>query len=96
VVSLLPPGNVKARFYVPETALGSLKPGRAVEISCDGCAAPLRAQVSFISAQAEFTPPVLYNRESREKLVFLVEARPADGDGAKLRPGQPVDVKLLP
>jgi HlyD family secretion protein len=95
VVSLLPPGNVKARFYVPETMLGSLKPGVPVEISCDGCGAPLRAQVSYISAQAEFTPPVLYNLESREKLVFLVEARPAPGDGAKLRPGQPVDVKIV-
>jgi HlyD family secretion protein len=95
VASLLPPGNVKARFYVPETVLGSLKPGAPVEISCDGCDAPLRAQVSYISAQAEFTPPVLYNRESREKLMFLVEARPAPGNAAKLRPGQPVDVKLV-
>ena len=91
VVSLLPPGNVKARFYVPETVLASLQPGKALEIRCDGCPAPLAAKVSFVSTQAEYTPPVLYSKESRTKLLFLVEARL---EGASLRPGQPVDVRL--
>jgi HlyD family secretion protein len=91
VVSLLPPGNVKARFYVPETVLGSIQPGRALEIRCDGCPAPLAAKVSYVSSQAEYTPPVLYSKESRAKLLFLVEARL---EGAGLRPGQPVDVRL--
>ena len=91
VVSLLPPGNVKARFYVPETVLGSIQPGRPLEIRCDGCPAPLAAKVSFVSTQAEYTPPVLYSKESRAKLLFLVEARL---EGAGLRPGQPVDVRL--
>ena len=91
VVSLLPPGNVKARFYVPEPALASLQAGKALEIRCDGCPAPLAAKVSFVSTQAEYTPPVLYSKESRAKLLFLVEARL---EGAGLRPGQPVDVRL--
>jgi len=91
VVSILPPGNVKARFYVPETVLASLQPGKALEIRCDGCPAPLAAKVSFVSTQAEYTPPVLYSKESRTKLLFLVEARL---EGASLRPGQPVDVRL--
>jgi HlyD family secretion protein len=94
VASLLPPGNVKARFFVDEKALGGLQPGRAVEIRCDGCPAPLAAKVTYISSQAEYTPPVLYSKESRGKLLFLVEARPSPEDGAKLRPGQPVDVIL--
>jgi len=93
VASLLPPGNVKVRFYVPETRLGSVSPGNDVEIRCDGCPAPVAAKISFISSQAEYTPPVLYSRESRGKLLFLVEARPAPADGAKLRPGQPVEVR---
>lgn len=93
VVSLLPPGNVKARFYVPEAVLGSLQFGRRLEIRCDGCPAPLAAEVSYLSSQAEYTPPVLYSRESRAKLLFLVEARLAPG-GATLHPGQPVDVRL--
>lgn len=91
MVSLLPPGNVKARFYVPEGVLSSIKANGTVEISCDGCPAPITGKVSFISSQAEYTPPVLYSKESRTKLLFLVEARL---EGAGLRPGQPVDVRL--
>lgn len=93
VVSLLPPGNVKARFYVPQAALSDVAPGREVEIRCDGCPGPFAARVSFVSSQAEYAPPVLYSRESRAKLLFLVEARLASADGARLRPGQPVDVR---
>lgn len=94
VVSLLPPGNLKLRFFVPEAAVGGLKAGQAVRAVCDGCGAPIAAKISYISRQAEFTPPVIYSREQRAKLVFLIEARPEPGDAAKLRPGQPLDVFL--
>ena len=94
VVSLLPPGNLKLRFFVPETAVGGLRTGQAVRAACDGCSAPIAAKISYISRQAEFTPPVIYSREQRAKLVFLIEARPEPGDAAKLRPGQPLDVFL--
>jgi HlyD family secretion protein len=90
VASLLPPGNVKARFYVPEPLVSSLAIGKSVEIHCDGCST-LEAKVSYVSSQAEYTPPVLYSKESRAKLMFLVEARLP---GAQLRPGQPIDVRL--
>ncbi len=88
VASLLPPGNVKVRFYVPEAALSSMALGKDVEVRCDGCRASV-GKVSFVSSQAEYTPPVLYSKESRHKLVFLVEARL---ESSPLRPGQPVDV----
>ena len=94
VVSLLPPGNIKLRFFVPETAVGSLKIGQTVRAACDGCSAPVAAKISFISRQAEYTPPVIYSREQRTKLVFLVEARPEPADATKLKPGQPLDVSL--
>lgn len=94
VAAILPPGNVKARFYVPETLLGSISVGRQAEIRCDGCPAAIPATVSFISRQAEYTPPVLYSKESRSKLAFLIEARPSPADAANLHPGQPVDVTL--
>jgi HlyD family secretion protein len=94
IVSLLPPGNIKLRFFVPETALGAIRVGQPVEANCDGCGAPIPATVSFVSAQPEYTPPVIYSRESRAKLVFLVEARPGPEDAARLHPGQPVDVEL--
>jgi HlyD family secretion protein len=93
VASLLPPGNVKLRFYVSEAALQSLPPGREVQIGCDGCS-PVAAKVIYVSSQAEYTPPVLYSKESRHKLMYLIEARPAPGAGKGLRPGQPVDVRL--
>jgi HlyD family secretion protein len=94
VVSLLPPQNIKVRFFVPETRIGSLKTGQAVTLSCDGCAAAISAAISYIAPQAEYTPPVIYSRENRGKLVFLIEARPAPADATKLRPGQPMDVRL--
>jgi HlyD family secretion protein len=94
VVAVLPPENVKVRFFVPETKLGAVKIGQSVELACDGCAAKIPAKVSFVAPQAEFTPPVIYSRENRAKLVFLVEARPSPEHATKLHPGQPVDVRL--
>jgi HlyD family secretion protein len=94
VVSLLPPGNIKLRFFVPETAVGALKIGQSVRAACDGCSAPVAAKISYVSRQAEYAPPVLYSREQRAKLVFLVEARPDPADATRLKPGQPLDVSL--
>ena len=71
-----------------------MKVGQAVKLACDGCGAPIDAKVTFIASQAEYTPPVIYSKDNRAKLVFLVEARPAPGDAARLHPGQPVDVTL--
>ena len=96
VVSLLPPENIKVRFFVPQAQLASIKPGTAVSVSFDGAPAPLRATVNYISTQAEFTPPVTYSKENRAKLVFMVEAVFATADARKLRLGQPVDVRLNP
>lgn len=94
VASLLPPANVKVRFFVPEPAVGRIKPGQTIRFSCDGCGQPMNATIAFISDRAEFTPPVLYSRDNRAKLVFLVEAKPAPEVAVRLNPGQPVDVVL--
>ncbi|KVO50264.1 secretion protein HlyD [Burkholderia ubonensis] len=94
VVQMLPPQNVKVRFFVPEAAVASLAPGRAVTIHCDGCAADVPARITYVSSQAEYTPPVIYSNESRTKLVFMIEARPAVADAPKLHPGQPVAVRV--
>ncbi|HLH93591.1 MAG TPA: efflux RND transporter periplasmic adaptor subunit [Xanthobacteraceae bacterium] len=92
VVALLPPGNLKVRFFVNEAVLPAIKLGDTVKVECDGCAADLNATVSFISRSSEFTPPVIYSTEERDKLVFLIEARPERPD--RLRVGQPVSVTL--
>jgi HlyD family secretion protein len=94
VVSLLPPGNVKVRFFVPEATLPQISLGDPVAVNCDNCPPELTARVTFIARTAEFTPPVIYSLEERAKLVFLVEAKP-DSPQA-LRVGQPVRVTRAP
>jgi HlyD family secretion protein len=93
VVSLLPPPNIKARFYVPEADLASISPGQSVTLHCDGCASPIAARISRIATQPEFTPPVIYSNAQRSKLVFMIEAKPEPTDAVKLKPGQPLDVR---
>jgi HlyD family secretion protein len=90
VVSILPPGNIKVRFFVSETVLPKVNYGDPVEVTCDGCAAPIAAKVSFISRSSEYTPPVIYSLEERNKLVFMIEAR--TDQPQSLRVGQPVSV----
>ena len=94
VVRLLPPQNLKVRFFVPQAVAGALKPGRSVSLHCDGCGADVAAQVSYIASEPEYTPPVIYSNETRDKLVFMVEARPAPDGAQRLRAGQPVAVTL--
>ena len=91
VLAILPPGNLKVRFFVPEPVLPRLAYGETITVRCDGCA-DQSARVSFIAKSAEYTPPVIYSLEERNKLVFLIEALPEQPD--KLRVGQPVDVLL--
>jgi len=93
VIALLPPRNLKVRFFVAEPVRAGLQVDQSVGVSCDGCPPDLHAKISFIAREAEFTPPVIFSREQREKLVYLVEARP-DGLAAKLTAGQPVTVTL--
>jgi len=94
VVSLLPDDRVKLRFFVPAQEVARYRPGKSVRFSCDSCAPGLTARISFVSPRPEFTPPVIFSRDSRDRLVFMVEARPAKP--ANLMPGLPVDVVPLP
>lgn len=93
VVNILPPENVKIRFYVSQDTVPQLQPGQNVTINCDGCDGPVSAKISFIAPESEYTPPVIYSVDSREKLVFLIEAKP-DTFHTELRPGLPVDITL--
>jgi HlyD family secretion protein len=91
VVALLPPENIKVRFFVPESDFAALRAGATVHVTVAG-GSPLAARISYLSPQPEYTPPVLYNRDNREKLVFMVEAGFSAADARNLHPGQPVDV----
>jgi HlyD family secretion protein len=94
VVMLLPPTNIKVRAFVPEPQIGSIHTGDDVRVTVDGVPEPVLGRVSFISPKAEYTPPVIYSRSSRSKLVFLVEAVFDPNVAAGLHPGQPVDVEF--
>ncbi|TLP48372.1 HlyD family efflux transporter periplasmic adaptor subunit [Cohaesibacter sp. CAU 1516] len=94
ILSLLPDNGTKLRLYLPEKDLASIKVGSQLDVECDGCTGPNKAIVNYISDGPEFTPPVIYSLENRQKLVYQIEARPADG--SSLKPGQIVSVRLVP
>jgi HlyD family secretion protein len=94
VISLLPPQNIKLRFFVPEPALSTLKVGQTLNVQCDGCKGPIPASISYMSSAPEYTAPLIYSKENRATLVFMIEARPPPEQAALLHPGQPVEVRL--
>jgi HlyD family secretion protein len=94
IVSLLPDDKVKVRFFVPAREVSRYRTGRDVRFTCDGCARGLTATIRLVSPRPEFTPPIIYSRDSRDRLVFRVEAYPKRPAG--LQPGLPVDVEPLP
>jgi HlyD family secretion protein len=94
VLSLLPDGGVKLRLYVPEALVAQIKIGSPLRVNCDACPQGLTATVSYVADGPEFTPPVIYSLVNRQKLVFLIEARPDASSAGVLKPGQIVDVDL--
>jgi HlyD family secretion protein len=94
VVAFLPPENIKVRAFIPQTALGSIRVGQPVRVAVDGAGEPYAGRISFISPNAEYTPPVIFSRESRAKLVFMIEVIFDPRIAADLHPGQPVDVEI--
>lgn len=94
VVSLLAPQYLRARFFVPQTALGRIALGGKVTLACDGCGQPIAATISHIAREAEYTAPLIYSRENRADLVFMIEATPSMDGALALHPGQPVEVRM--
>jgi HlyD family secretion protein len=95
VVSLLPPGNILVRFFVAEKDLAGIRRGDPVGLACDRCPKDLAAEISFVSPQAEYTPPLIYSESSRGKLVYLIEARPRPDQATLLNPGEPIEVRPI-
>ncbi|HOZ26507.1 MAG TPA: HlyD family efflux transporter periplasmic adaptor subunit [Hyphomonadaceae bacterium] len=93
VLSFIPDDRVRLRFFAPQDSIAAYAIGAEVGFGCDGCAEGLKAKITYVSPRPEFTPPVIYSREARERMVFLVEAVPASSKG--LTPGQPIDVTPL-
>lgn len=93
ILSLLPDGAIRLKLYLPEPQFASAPVGALLAVQCDGCPPGLNARVTYAAPEPEFTPPVIYSLETRQKLVHLIEARP-EGEAAALKPGQIVDVRL--
>ena len=93
-VVLLPPQNIKVRTFVPEALISTIRQGNRVQVTVDGGRTPLSGSVTFVSPQAEYTPPVIYSRENRQKLVYMVEIGFDPATAVQLHPGQPVDVRF--
>lgn len=94
IVRLLPPENIKIRFFVPQNIAESLKIGTNITITQRSDGKNLPARVTYISPEAEFTPPIIYSNESKNKLSYMIEAYPSKNDAPLLHPGQPVEVIL--
>jgi HlyD family secretion protein len=94
VIALLPPENLKVRFFVPQEALPRVKIGATAKVTFDGGGKTYAATINYISTQSEYTPPVIFSRETRANLVFMIEAKFSAADASDVRPGQPVDVTL--
>ncbi len=94
VIKLQDPHFIKVRFFIPEALLPKIKLGQKLRLSCDGCANRLSATVHFIASQAEFTPPVIFSQENRNRLVFMVEATPTPTQAIYFKAGQPIQIHL--
>lgn len=95
VISLLPPENIKIRFFIPEDKLASLNVGMKMSVMCDNCHQPISGEINYISPQAEYTPPVIYSAERRDKLMYMAEVFPEKGSGNLIKLGQPVRVGVF-
>ena len=93
VVAILPEGALKVKFYLPEGVRQEFALGDRLKVSCDGCPAGLTATVSWFASDPQFTPPVIYSRDERQRLSFLAEAVL---DTGVLHPGQPVTLERVP
>jgi HlyD family secretion protein len=94
VLALLPPQNIRLQFFVPEKVLSQIKIGDQVNFTCDNCKRSNNATIYYISPQAEYTPPIIYSRDTREKLVYKVEADMPSQEAVKFHPGQPIEVSI--
>lgn len=94
VVRLLPPENIKIRFFVPQAISEQLSINHKATIVSRSDGKKIPAHVTYISTEAEYTPPIIYSNETKDQLTYMIEAYPDTADAVYLHPGQPVEVSL--
>ncbi|PWY56795.1 hemolysin D [Legionella qingyii] len=94
VLSLITKNNIKAIFFVPEEKLDQLRLNARVKINSDHNEHFAEGHIFFISNIAEYSPPIIYSREERQRLVFRIEVKIDSPDLEKIHLGQPVTLEL--
>lgn len=86
--------EMELRVYVTETQLAQIKIGQkvTVAIDADNDTKKYEGNITWISAQAEFTPKVIQTKEERANLVYAVKVA-VKNDGS-LKIGMPAEVWL--
>jgi HlyD family secretion protein len=94
VIVLLPRETFKVIFFIPQHTLSQVHMDEKIHFTCDACHATYEANISFIAPDPEYTPPVIFSKETRDKLVYRIEAKIVPEAITKINVGQPVDVKI--
>lgn len=93
ILSLLPENGRTVRFFIPEPGRSQFKIGDRMEMECSGCPEGLMVELTYIDQQPQFTPPIIYSRDERARLVYRAEARPVEP--ISLFPGQPITLSQV-
>jgi HlyD family secretion protein len=91
IIALFRPEALKAIFFIPESDRAAFSAGDVLALGCDGCPAGLTARVTRLATSPQYTPPIIYSRDERARLVFRAEAILPDAGG--LLPGQPITLR---
>ncbi|MGA3327401.1 MAG: efflux RND transporter periplasmic adaptor subunit [Terriglobia bacterium] len=94
IVTLADLDHLWVRVYVPETDLGKVQWGQAVDVRTDTYPDRIyHGRISFISSEAEFTPKSVQTEKERVTLVYRVKVD-VDNPNRELKPGMPADVDV--
>ncbi len=96
ILAILSPKNIRVLFYIPEKRLHQVTLGKTITFTCDSCEKNISAKISYISPEAEYTPPVIYSKDTRDKLVYLIRADMPENIARQFHPGQPITVDYSP
>ena len=86
--------NLTITVYVPEDRYGQISLSQQADVTVDSFpGTTFKAEVTYISDQAEFTPRNVQTVEGRSSTVYAVKLKVSDSEG-KLKIGMPADVSF--
>jgi HlyD family secretion protein len=94
IVTLADLDHLWVRVYVPETDLGKVHWGQAVDVRTDTYPGRIyHGRISFIASDAEFTPKSVQTEKERVTLVYRVKVD-VENPNRELKPGMPADTLI--